>query len=99
MNYSIPIYCSKCGMRIVPAPNLCSCQPAPAERMQQIIAERDALREQMREQIAELVKALELAQAYVNNATLDGAYANCAMSARRALDKIAATLAKAKGKP
>jgi len=44
MNGFVPTYCSKCGMRMVPAPNLCACQPAPAERVQQIIAERDLLR-------------------------------------------------------
>ena len=45
MNGFVPTYCSKCGMRMVPPPNLCACQPAPAERVQQIIAERDRLRE------------------------------------------------------
>ena len=44
MNGFVPTYCSKCGMRMVPPPNLCACQPAPAEHVQQIIAERDRLR-------------------------------------------------------
>ena len=44
MNGFVPTYCSKCGMRMVPPPNLCACQPAPAERVEQIIDERDRLR-------------------------------------------------------
>ena len=45
--------------------------------------------------IAELVKALELAQAYVGKAHADGAYAGCVYSADRVLAKIADTLTKA----